>query len=838
MKEKILNNYLKNSDLFFDALFKRPESMAAYLPYEEYLPEHNVFVNKDGSLGAVFKFKLIEHEPLTKEQIIELTKSLNTLFKVPGNCTLQFLYEQSKIAHNDETITHIKNSYQDSHPVSNKIFSERISILEKTCLNRRLIVSIRYFREEDKILSIKRVLTKDDYFLYLQTKNFVNDLQNFKTILSNLTGNRDFVLEPMDGTDLLEFLRRYFNPKTSQKRSFLSYNDLNSMSEQVIYSNPTLSFDGIEREGVKTKTIYLKTNPRGAYPGGMAYFTTLNFPFLLSINFSFLSKVKAKRHFSIKEFFLQNTPSAKARIQRQEVLDVLERIERGETCMQMTFCVAVEGESEDELNYKTNEVIQIFQNKLECDVNVEEDIGLGLTLNSLPLFYNPIADYSSQRYITVLREDVVRLLPIFDSFKGMDRNLQLFKSRENNVVGFSLFNNQTSNHTVLVGDTGSGKSAFIINCIQGIKRINPEPLIFIVDRNSSYKMLSKYYEGDLTLFDLNKEMPFSPFRGVYDDQKFTFLTNLLITGIALTSSNFQIESEHTVAIHRALKKSYQKKLDQRGLIYKKGELQIEENNEEVMVNMSDFISELASLPSEAGFKKFSKQIDELLKKLRPFYSDGEFARYFQDHSNTKGTTSKFFIYDLGGLDSKPTLQTLMTMAVFEEIRQIKKLPENKPRETIIVFEELGTLGRNNPIAGKYVMDLAETTRKEGIWLIGVAPRPSNYFDNDVGRALWDAADNFIFLQMSPDNVEFLSQKSELLNEADKQIIKSLRTIKDQYVDIYYMNKTKSVQGAFRYEQTKLEKWLAPTNHVDMKTVEDAFEKFKDPWKALDHLMTL
>ena len=103
----------------------------------------------------------------------------------------------------------------------------------------------------------------------------------------------------------------------------------------------------------------------------------------------------------------------------------------------------IEGESEEELDQRTRELVNVFQNDLECEAIVEEDIGLGLFFNTLPLSYSPEADLSSQRYIRILRSDAVNFIPIFDSFRGLDRPLQLFLSRENNLVKFSLEENET-----------------------------------------------------------------------------------------------------------------------------------------------------------------------------------------------------------------------------------------------------------------------------------------------------------------------------------------------------------------------------------------------------------
>ncbi len=404
---------------------------------------------------------------------------------------------------------------------------------------------------------------------------------------------------------------------------------------------------------------------------------------------------------------------------------------------------------------------------------------------------------------------------------------------------FSLLENETSNHTVVLADSGSGKSAFIIDCIQAAKRMNPEPLVFVIDKKSSYTMLSEYFDGDLTVFDRSQDMPFSPFRGVYDEEKIAFLTHLIVSCIKLTSPSFEIDSSHTGAISKALKLAYEKKLRQAGVIYEDGKLVKKESETEVMISMNDFVAELSALPAENQFELLAKQTEELLLKLTPFHGDGMYSQYFQGKVKAKASKPKtFYIYDLDRLDSDPILQVLMTMSVIEEIRRLIKLPENRNRGGFIVFEELGMLGRDNPTASRFVLDAAETFRKLGFWLIGLTPRPQNYFELEAGKAMWSVADNFLFLQMSADNVDYLAKNSTLLDEASKEIIKSLRTKRGQYAEVFYMNKKKTKQGAFRYFQTPLDRWLAPTNAKDAHEASEALKRFKNhKWQALEYLAT-
>ena len=55
--------------------------------------------------------------------------------------------------------------------------------------------------------------------------------------------------------------------------------------------------------------------------------------------------------------------------------------------------------------------------------------------------------------------------------------------------------------------------------------------MFVIDKKSSYLMLAEYFDADLTVFERTREVPFSPFRGVYDEEKVAFLTNLIAAGV-------------------------------------------------------------------------------------------------------------------------------------------------------------------------------------------------------------------------------------------------------------------------------------------------------------------
>ena len=137
----------------------------------------------------------------------------------------------------------------------------------------------------------------------------------------------------------------------------------------------------------------------------------------------------------------------------------------------------------------------------------------------------------------------------------------------------------------------------------------------------------------------------------------------------------------------------------------------------------------------------------------------------------------------------------MTMSVIEEIRSMITRPENQERGGFIVIEELGMLGRDNPVAKKFIVDAAETFRKLGFWLIGLTPRPQNYFELEAGKGcgLWPTTTFFAY---EPRQCGLLGKNSKLIDEANSQIIKSLTVKKGKFTEIFYANKDKSKTRRF------------------------------------------
>jgi len=322
-----LQGLLADDRPYYHELLKRPKSLGDLLPYDEYLPNERIFINKDGSLGVMFEVDLLEHEPMVAQDVVSAVSSLRSWFSLPENCVLQVIFEQSRISPRDERFAGYIKEFDKAHPVSDLLFKRRIEEIRKRCekedmdapLERRAFVTIRYFPKHKMKRAGFDLLKRRETTLVKTLSAYQKDLNEFKHIASDFERNSRIGLKRVDADGLLTSLRRFFNPNTFYNRDFAAFNPSYPLSKQILYASPSLDFKGIEREGSITRTLTLKTSPQWAYPGGMAYLTRLSFPFRVALNFSFPPRAKVKQFFDVKEFFLQNTPSARARRARAVV---------------------------------------------------------------------------------------------------------------------------------------------------------------------------------------------------------------------------------------------------------------------------------------------------------------------------------------------------------------------------------------------------------------------------------------------------------------------------------------------------------------------------------------
>lgn len=803
------------------------------LPYREFRSDKNIFILNDASLGVVYRLNLKEHEPMSADDVKDLKSQLEQWLNLPSNCLAQFYFEQKPLSSEGLQVS-TDLGYEPENKVASFLRKKRIEkMVSQTLFERACYFSIRFIPEASA-LNISDYLPEDMAGSILRgLHQFEKRVEEFEKILSRLESLTRVKIERIDATQLRSIVRNSLGVLKDTPQASMNTNV--PLNEQLLFEPIQADSSGLSGE-VKSRTVSFLV-PSDHYEGVSSLFLKLNFPFILSLRMSFPSKAKTARFLGIKEWCTKNSFSPKSKRQFEEIQQTKRRLAEGDPCVHLSWSVTVYGETEELLMDRANRVSAFAIEAFDGNTIIETEIGFDLLRSGLPLHFDPKSEWGTQRHVPLHRSEIVNFLPIFDSFQGTKKALQVFRSRDFNVVPFSTIEGQTSQHGIFLGDSGSGKSAFINNVLNGIKAITPEPIVFVVDFNTSQTMNVKFYNGELNVFTHGTTCPASVFRGVYDQKKVTVLTNWICEAIRLTSPSFQIESEHKEAISQAIRHAYKKKVLAAGLKFVEGDLFEFESHESICVDMDALAAELAYLPAEEGFERFRKPIEDLLLKLRNFYGDGLYASYFRPSAERLAFDKRFYVYDLGQLQGDAVLLNLTVGCIFEEIRQLKLLPENQSREIWAVLDEIAALGRESDLLTQYFINKAETARKDAFWIYGATNRPQNFFEIPVCLALFQLAEHFCFLPMDKDNVQRLSTYSEKISEADKENIASLRTERGKQSEVYYIGKSTGKRGVLVYEQTPHEHWQSPTNAKEGREALRALKKFNDDAvQAIDYLV--
>ena len=236
---------------------------------------------------------------------------------------------------------------------------------------------------------------------------------------------------------------------------------------------------------------------------------------------------------------------------------------RGDRVLQMTFMVITDAATDAELESRAHTIQAIFRDRIGSEAVIDDSIGMGVWLSSLLFNYHPIADYTAQRSVRLLKSDLVHFLPVFDSYRGLPEKQSLFFSRENNLAWFALKGSGNSHHTAVIGDTGSAKSGLVISLLLAEMRRDPKPVVFVIDRKTSYGMVSRVLNSELTTFERSRHPVFA-LQWRMRRRKDGVLGSSPATAIKLTSVQFDLDSEHKTCLTEGIRRAYSTKSQRAG----------------------------------------------------------------------------------------------------------------------------------------------------------------------------------------------------------------------------------------------------------------------------------
>ena len=863
MKDPNLKQYRKVS-----------QSILNHLPWVEFDNRTETVLLQDATVGAAFELSLATSEAKPESYLEQLRDGLQGLFQdtFPQYCDgespwiLQFyIQDELSMAYLYQSIeNYIQPTAQDSPFKTTylklmKDYSEWLSraggvfhdnkVTDSNFHGRQRKVRVVIYRQHSKKMTKKRGRTALQDLNQVAT-GFVSKLKGVGIQIERLKGQafRDWLIHwfnpkpviTQGSTDKLLDLVPY--PKASEEQPFG-----NDFAEQLFYSVPESNekkgvwyFDGVPHRYIAiqhlTKVPNLGQLTRERAFGSYRYGLFDKFPegatFVMTVVIQ--SQETIKNHLECIEEGARKSNTTAAAITFDDCQIAKEAIEKGNYLFPASMGVYLRANDLDDLADKENELESLLINNgfhvLKGD---HELVPIHSYLNNLPFCYNYTFDKKNlYRSGYVFGKQLANLLPLYGRERGTGHPLLQFLNRGGEDFSIDPFNPEDkdqNSHMLLLGSTGSGKSATSTDLL--IKLMGTyRPYLVMVDAGKSFHLLKDYFaEQGLSVHYVEVTLNNPPILNPFVDSEKMLKQIDVLNGVtealseqalATLESKLSKDFEDAKANKASLQKEKQNKYDDEetlsrdymGEMALAAQLMITGGEKKEQENMSRqdrmlILEALVRAARSAKAKGFDQMIPEdMVNSLREMASELEKQKQETDKQSrlrmmadsmaffTKDTIANL-VFNRRGKPWPDADVTLFEQGLFKDegyeahnalafmglmSRTMGKAESRqfKERFTVVYADEVHTITKN-VLTVIYLTKCAKMSRKFGLWLWLATQNISDF--PDEARKILSMIEFWICLGMS--EVEMQSVETfRKLSEEERELFRSVRKASKKYVE--------------------------------------------------------
>ena len=482
-------------------------------------------------------------------------------------------------------------------------------------------------------------------------------------------------------------------------------------------------------------------------------------------------------------------------------------VARGNKLYPMQLALYVRGDDEVDLRTKTNQVnALLLGNSLEPIRELDDLCPLDSYLRNLPMAYEPqFDDKTLHRSRLVFSEHIASLTPLYGRSIGTGNPGMLFFNRGGEPLMFdplNLYDRKKNGHALIVGPTGSGKSATLCHLILQMLAIY-RPRIFLIESGNSFGLLGQYLKSlELTVNALRltpgTDVSLPPFADALK---------------LLDAGKLDLELNSDKDLNDDPSDDYDEPDDEDGERDILGEMEIAarimvtggEEREENRMTRSDrlmirkAIFEAAQTVKASGrvqvitedvekalrnqVRKAQRGIEraeEMADALGLFCSPGSFENQLFNRPGKAWPDNDVTIVDLGLL-AREGYQDKLTVAYIGLMNTINNRVErlqNDGRPTLVITDE-GHIITTNPLLAPYVIKITKMWRKLGAWF-WIATQNLDDFP-DASRRMLTMLEWWLCLAMPKDEIDQIARFRQLTGE-QTDLLLAARKSPGQYTE--------------------------------------------------------
>jgi conjugal transfer ATP-binding protein TraC len=679
------NKQLKNADL--EKLAER-NPFSAFLNYNAYSREHQIYVNLDQSLGLLW-----ECSPRAFASAKTIT-ALEGLFRsgLPGGSIVQI------ILHADPHIAPLLEWYKRGITAENPVIKNNVEKIVDFLNDGRdglaacADIPIRNFRlmVAVKIPGDSPNIPKPEEFAKKGTPAFLENIQ--RQIEETLKG-ASLYPRAMHPEQLLEWLRRMFNsyPEGYPEHNFSAYDDHRPMRMQII-NGDTVIKENSEALQVGDKHFFIltpKSLPKQVDPlqtnslfGGIWGLTTdmdqIKTGFLYTLNILFDDGVNMQ--IRTKCSFLLNQKgfgslSAKLYKKQGEFLKAVDDMEHGGKFVRIVPELLIWSNTPQKAHESCTRAVRLWENQGYV-MQQETILRKVLFLSALPFcFYNQGKNIQlMERDFIAPTQSILPLLPVQGDFIGSLTPRLLFIGRKGQLIPLDFFDTGTINYNGLcAASSGSGKS-FLVNYII-FNYFASGAFVRVIDIGGSYKKIADMLGGVYLDFQKETKICLNPFTNIIEpDEELAAVSAVFAQMTKANSSTEKCTPTEENLIKAAVRWAW----DQKG----------HEADADTVYEFLHLFPELpgTDFPDMAANIKLTAAAKDLAFNIREFTSKGVYGKFFIGPSTFDIRRDPFVVLELENLKPLPDLYRVVTMLVINGVTQDLYLSD-RSRQKFVIFEE-------------------------------------------------------------------------------------------------------------------------------------------------------
>jgi conjugative transfer ATPase len=481
-------------------------------------------------------------------------------------------------------------------------------------------------------------------------------------------------------------------------------------------------------------------------------------------------------------------------------------VARGNALYPMQMAFFVRGDDESDLKTKTNHInALLLGNSLQPIREVDDLCPLDSYLRNLPMAYEPQFDSKVlHRSRLVFSKHIASLSPLYGRSTGTGNPGLLFYNRGGEPLMFdplNLYDRKKNGHALIVGPTGSGKSATLVYMILQMLAIY-RPRIFLIESGNSFGLLGDYlkslalsvnalrltpgtdvslppFADALRLLEASKlDLELASAKDLnddptddYDDEdedgerdilgEMEIAARIMITGGEDSEEQRMTRSDRLMIRTAIFEAAKAVKAQGRGQV-------LTEDVEQAMRKLV------------RNTQRGNDRAEEMADALGLFCSPGSFEHQLFNRPGKAWPDCDVTILDLGLL-AREGYQDKLTVAYIGLMNTINNRVErwqHDGRPTLVITDE-GHVITTNPLLAPYVIKITKMWRKLGAWF-WIATQNLDDFP-DASRRMLTMLEWWICLVMPKDEIGQIARFRQL-SEEQSALLLAARKSPGQYTE--------------------------------------------------------